>query len=159
MARRKDRLETLAKRLVGKKGKFYSCETDVSKEGDIVKAFAWIVQNVGPVHILVNNAGIFRSANISDFKFEEVKAIMDVNVMGLATAAREALKIFQKENINGHIININSIAGHWVLDSDNISFYNASKFAVTALTESLYLEMNRKQMGTKVTVSITFYKF
>lgn len=155
LARRKDRLESLAKKLEGKTGKFYYYQADVSKEDDVIKAFAWICQNLDQVHILVNNAGILRPFNFSDFKFEDAKAMLDVNVMGLCVAAREAVKLFIKDNINGHIININSDAGHWVFDMENIAMYNASKYAVTALTESLHLEMRRKHLGTKVTVSLT----
>lgn len=154
MARRSDRLDSLAEKVEGKKGIFIPFPTDVSREADIIKAFAWTGEHVGPCHILVNNAGIYRPVMFSDFKTEDAKAILDVNILGLTIAAREALKIFSEKNINGHIININSVFGHSVIDFEGASMYNASKYAVTALSKSLYLEMKRKHLGTKVTVSM-----
>lgn len=145
----------MANSLSGKKGQFYPFQADFSKEEDILKTFSWTKQNVGPLHIIVNNAGIFRPANFLDFKTENAKAIFDLNVLGLSIACREALNVFKENDINGHIININSLAGHWIFDMDTIPFYNASKYAVTALTESLYLEIKRLKLATKVTVSIS----
>lgn len=147
-------MDSLAKSLQDKKGEFYSFETDVCKEEDIIKAFVWVKGNVGPVHVLVNNAGITRPTDILDFKTEDARDIFNTNVLGLTIASREAVRAFKENNINGHIININSIAGHWIFDVPTVSFYTASKYAVTALTESLYLELKRSKLGTKVTVSI-----
>ncbi|XP_066262201.1 farnesol dehydrogenase-like [Euwallacea similis] len=50
----------------------------------------------------------------------------------------------------GHIIHINSILGHTVMDMPGISFYTASKFAVTALVEKLRQEINRVKLTIKV---------
>lgn len=62
-----------------------------------------------------------------------------------------------KENdINGHIVHINSIAGHYVpqLPKPVLNVYPASKFAVTALTETLIHELRCEGTIIKVTVSI-----
>lgn len=114
LARRKDRLESLANTLSGEKGQFYPFEADVTKEEDILRAIGWIKQNIGPVHILVNNAGIFKPMSFLDFKTEDAKSVFNVNVLSFCIAIREVLKIFKENDTNGHIININSIAGHCV---------------------------------------------
>lgn len=57
-------------------------------------------------------------------------------------------------NVNGHIIHINSVAGHKCPDIPNLNVYTASKYAVTALTETLRQELNSINSKIKVTVSI-----
>lgn len=153
MARREDRLKALANTLLDEKGKFHPFQTDVTKEDEILRAFEWVKQNFGAFHILINNVGVFKHFPLSDFKSEDARALFDVNVLSLAIANREALKTFKEKDIIGHIININSILGHIIYDVPNIGMHAASKHAVTALTEALYLEINRLKLGIKVTVS------
>lgn len=45
-------------------GKLYALKCDVTKEEDILKAFRWISENIGAVHILINNAGLTRPTNL-----------------------------------------------------------------------------------------------
>ncbi|XP_018576644.1 farnesol dehydrogenase-like [Anoplophora glabripennis] len=151
LARRKDRLEALAKKLSGKKGKLYPVKTDVSKEEDILNAFKWIKENLGPVHILVNNAGVGGHTTLADGDTEIWKNIINVNVLGLSIATREAIRDMKANNVDGHIIHINSIAGHQVIDFPGLNVYPASKFAVTALAETLRLELLNSKSKIKIT--------
>lgn len=153
IARRKDRLDQLADRLLNKNGEFYAFPADVTKEEDILKAFTWTKQTVGPVHILVNNAGIARIASISNFKTDDAQAMLNLNVLAVTVACREVIQIFKENKIRGHIININSLAGHQVSIDQRFAMYTASKHAVTALTKMLNAEMRSQKTGTKVTVS------
>ncbi|CAH1371969.1 unnamed protein product [Tenebrio molitor] len=149
LARRVERVEELAKRLQGKKGKLHACKADISKEQDILNAFKWTSDNVGPVHILVNNAGLTHRTNLTiDGSTEKWREIFETNVMGLCIATREAVKIMQANKIDGHIININSIVGHRILTLPGRNVYPASKFAVTALTETLRHEL--RHLGLKI---------
>lgn len=143
----------MAVSLSGKKGEFYGFQVDLSKEEDIIKAFEWTTQSVGLVHVLINNAGVSKPVPLLDFKLEDAKNILDVNVLALTIATREAIKIFKENKISGHIININSIAGHTVYDTPKFAMYTASKHAVTGLTEAMFLEVKRLNMDVKVTVS------
>ncbi|KAJ8943905.1 hypothetical protein NQ318_019513 [Aromia moschata] len=149
LARRKDRFEKLANKFAGKAGKFYPVVTDISKEEDVLKAFAWVKENLGPIHILVNNAGMARKGNIHDGDTEEWKRVFKVNVLGLCIATREAIKDMKANNIDGHIIHINSIVGHQAYSGTSV--YPASKFAVTALAETLRLELNSLKSKIKIT--------
>jgi NADP+-dependent farnesol dehydrogenase len=65
LARRVERVEELAKKFHGKKGKLHAVKADLSKEEDILNAFKWTSDNVGPVHILVNNAGLVHRTNLT----------------------------------------------------------------------------------------------
>lgn len=154
LARRKHRIEEIADKLVGKKGKLYALEADVSKEEQILNAFEWTKKNVGPMHILINNAGIARVDLMIEGDTEKWKNILDVNVLGLCIATREAVKNMRQNNIDGHIIHINSLAGHSVPPFVGFNIYPASKFAVTALTETLRQELNSIGSKIKITVSM-----
>lgn len=153
MARRKDRLEDLAAKLGDKKGKLYAVQADLTKEQDIIDAFEWTKKNVGPIHILVNNAGSMTVANLTDGETENFKRTLDLNVLALCIATREAVKDMRANNVNGHIIHVNSVVGHYVPRIKGFNVYPASKHAVTALTESLRHELNSLDSKIKITVS------
>jgi len=150
VARRKERLDKTAEELYSSKGKFFPFQGDVSKEEDIVNCFEWTKNNVGPVSVLVNNAGIFRSGSLWKGPSKIWKDTFDVNVMGLCIGTGEAIKQMKEHNIDGHIININSVAGHKVVPG-RTNVYSASKYAVTALSETLRLELAREGSKIKVT--------
>ncbi|XP_018572839.1 farnesol dehydrogenase-like [Anoplophora glabripennis] len=151
LARRLDRMEALAKKLSGKKGKLYPVKTDVSKEEDILNAFKWVKENLGPVHILVNNAGILGQTNLTDGDTEIWKNVFNINVLGLCIATREAVRDMRANKVDGHIIHINSIAGHQVPNFPGIGVYPASKYAVRALAETLRLELLNMKSKIKIT--------
>lgn len=86
--------------------------------------------------------------------------MFDVNVFALCICTREAFKIMKANNIDGHIVHINSVAGREVpkLPVPNFNVYPASKFAVTALAESLRQEMIYFKTKIKISVRI-FLRF
>ncbi|KAJ8926283.1 hypothetical protein NQ314_021360 [Rhamnusium bicolor] len=148
LARRKERIEELAEKLADKSGNLYAVKADMTNEDDILQAFEWIKENVGPVHILVNNAGLGCKTTIINGDISSWKKVLDTNVLGLAIASREAVKIMQENNIHGHIVNINSIAGHIVPPLPFQNVYPASKYAVTGFTETLRREF--VAIGSKI---------
>ncbi|KAJ3660793.1 hypothetical protein Zmor_005224 [Zophobas morio] len=150
-ARRSERVEELAKKLSGKKGKVHAVKVDISKEEDILKGFKWVTDNLGPVSILINNAGVIQNTNLTEGETEKWKKIFDTNVLGLCIATREAVKIMKANKIDGHIVHINSIAGHKVPFFEKVNVYPASKHAVTALTETLRQELNHLGLKIKIT--------
>lgn len=154
MARRVERVEDLVKKLEGLPGKMYALKADVSKEEDILQAFQWVKDNLGPIHVLVNNAGIVRPTTLIDGNTEHWAEVLNTNVLGLAIATREAVRDMMANNVDGHIIHINSVAGHRVPCYPKLNIYPASKHAVTALTESLRRELNEMKSRIRVTVSL-----
>lgn len=153
MARRVDRVEALAKKLEGRKGKLYALKADVAIEEDILNAFKWTEKNLGPVHILINNAGVLQDTNLIDGETKKWKAILDINILGLCIATREAVRSMRANKVDGHIIHINSVSGHIVNYFPYMNVYAASKHAVTALTETLRTELNTIDSKIKITVS------
>ncbi|XP_063929792.1 farnesol dehydrogenase-like isoform X2 [Zophobas morio] len=151
LARRPELIQEHAKTLNNKKGKLYAIKRDLRKEEDIQGAFKWVEDNLGPVHILINNAGTGTGGGLTNTSTEDWRKVFDLNVLGLCIATREAISSMKKHKIDdGHIIHIYSAAGHRVF-SPQFNVYPASKFAVTALTETLRQELN--SLGTKIRVT------
>ncbi|KAJ8954343.1 hypothetical protein NQ318_011014 [Aromia moschata] len=151
LARRKDRLEELAKKISSKEGKIHPIKADVSKEEDVLNAFKWIKQNLGPVQVLVNNAGIGGNGSLLNGDADDWADVFRVNVLGLCVATREAVKSMRENHVDGHIIHINSICGHQIFNFPESSVYPASKYAVTALAETLRVELNALKLKIKIT--------
>ncbi|KAJ3651598.1 hypothetical protein Zmor_017627 [Zophobas morio] len=151
LARRVDRIKERSTHLSNKKGKLHGVKVDMRKENEIVDAFKWIMENLGSVHILVNCAGCSTEALLTEGNTEDWKRIFDVNVLGLCVATKQAVNIMKSNYINGHIIHINSILGHSIQNVSKVNVYPASKFAVTALTETLRQELNT--LGSKIKIT------
>lgn len=124
----------------------------MTKEEDILSAFKWTKDNLGPVHVLINNAGIARDTNLVEGDTKLWKQVLDTNILGLCVATREAVKEMRKNDISGHVIHVNSILGHKVFYFPSVSVYSASKHAVTALTETLRQELN--SFGSNINVTV-----
>lgn len=63
----------------------------------------------------------------------------------------------RKYKLQGHIININSVAGHDAKVKVPVSIYPATKYAITGLTESLRVELQNEDPSIKVTVQFFFF--
>ncbi len=111
---------------------------DVEKEDTIVDAYNMISNETEyPLFGLVNNAGIGRGGVLEATPTEEIRKVMEVNVIGLHAVTKAFLPLLRKHS--GRIINIGSISGF--VASPAASTYAASKYAVRAITESLHLEL------------------
>lgn len=150
LARRKEKVDELSQELRNAPGKLYSMRADVTNETDIIDAFNWIKHNVGVVHILINNAGILRMTNLIEGETALWQNMIDTNVLGLCIATREAVKQMRADNVDGHIVHINSMSGHKVVYHPLMNLYPATKHAVTALTETLRQELNSFQSRIKI---------
>ncbi|KAF5302098.1 hypothetical protein FQR65_LT08649 [Abscondita terminalis] len=149
LGRRKDRGEKLASTLKGK-GKFYPREVDITKENEVLNTFRWIKENFGSIHILINNAGLRNSTTLIDGDTKMWKDTLDTNVLALCVVTREAIKNMRENDVNGHIVHINSMAGHRIPPPLDSNIYPASKYAVTALTETLRRELNALNLKIKI---------
>ncbi|XP_076268041.1 farnesol dehydrogenase-like [Rhynchophorus ferrugineus] len=151
LGRRVERIEDLAKQLSGEKGKLKAYKCDMTKEQDILSTFKRITEELGPIHVLVNNAGLMLPTTLIDGDTEKWRTTFDTNVLGLCIATREALKSMKAHNTAGHIIHINSIAGHYIVDIPNMNVYSGTKYAVTALAETLRRDLTREKLPIKIT--------
>lgn len=118
-------------------GNTKSIYIDVTKTQSIKDAVATIIKNEGKIDVLVNNAGYGLLATLEDGTDEEIFNQFDVNVFGVIKTTREVLP-YMREAKSGVIINLSSFLGKMGLPL--LSHYNASKYAVEGITDSLRFE-------------------
>ncbi|XP_069683510.1 farnesol dehydrogenase-like [Periplaneta americana] len=150
LARRVERVQELEESLKSALGKLYPRKCDVTKEEEVKEAFKWVKDNLGGTDILVNNAGVASVNTLADGPVEIWRKLFDLNVLALSICTKEALQSMKEKGVDdGHIIHINGIAGHKVLEG--LAFYSSSKHAVTALTEGLRRELVNEKSKIRVT--------
>jgi len=121
-------------------------ELDVTDDASVDAAFAQVHEKTGgKLDVLINNAGVFAQGLSETFAPDQVRAMFDVNVIGIQRVIRAALPEMRKRH-SGLIINIGSILGRVTIPF--IGLYGASKFAVEAMTESYRYELS--QLGVDV---------
>src|ERR1035437_3619764 len=144
-ARRIDRLKELEIELQGKyKVNVLSIQLDVRKKGDVKKAVAMLKGKWRKIDILLNCAGLARGmSKIHEGDTEHWDEMIDTNVKGLLYVSREIIPLMT-ERMEGHVINLGSIAGHEVYPNGNV--YCASKFAVNAISKSMRVDLYDKNI-------------
>lgn len=110
---------------------------DVTKTDTIKNAVDTIIKNEDKIDVLVNNAGYGLLSTLEEGTDEEIFNQFDVNVFGLIKTTREVLP-YMREAKSGVIINISSFLGKIGLPL--LSHYNASKYAVEGIVDSLRFE-------------------
>ncbi|XP_016321039.1 dehydrogenase/reductase SDR family member 11-like [Sinocyclocheilus anshuiensis] len=153
-ARNMEQIQKLAAECVssGFSGTLIPYKCDLSVEDDMLSMFSWIkVQHQG-IDVCINNAGLALQGPLLSGKTSAWRTIMDVNVIALSVCTREAYQSMKERKVDdGHIININSICGHRVVNNADAHFYTASKYAVTALTEGLRQELREAKTHIRAT--------
>lgn len=133
-------LEKVAAELAQYDVKVSAAIADVTDLESVTHAVEHIKTDLGPIDILINNAGIAKFGGFLELTPEEWEKIIQVNVMGVYNVTRAVLP-GMIESKSGDIINISSSAGQ--KGAPVTSAYSASKFAVLGLTESLMLEVRK----------------
>ncbi|XP_012224677.1 farnesol dehydrogenase-like [Linepithema humile] len=153
VARRLENLQQLAASLKREfKAEVYPMQCDVRQEKDILNVFQWAEKELGGVDVLINNAGVTSTQSIIEGSTDEYHKILDVNVIAAAICSRQLTQSVKKRKASGHIININSIAGHYASNMVMpLSVYCASKYAITGMTETLRNEVKVAQVDVIVT--------
>jgi NAD(P)-dependent dehydrogenase (short-subunit alcohol dehydrogenase family) len=145
-ARRLDLVEREARALAAKGARAMALRLDVADVAAIGPALDEVEAALGPVSIIVNNAGVSGEGSALEITVEAWDQAFDVNVRGLFFTAREGVKRMIASGVaergEGRIINIASIAAHTVLPG--LPAYCASKAAVGMLTKELAREWARK---------------
>ncbi len=140
-ARRVDALETVAKEVHAIGGTAAVAKLDVSQEASVASAVAEIEQALGPIDVLINNAGICITKPVLEQSEEDWDDVLDVNLKGAFLMSTRVARRMRDLKRGGSIINIQSIlsfrqAGH-------ITPYAASKAALNQLTKNMALELAR----------------
>ncbi|MFM0730531.1 oxidoreductase [Paraburkholderia sediminicola] len=117
--------------------------TDFDSIEDVVKG---IEASVGPLDVLVNNAGYGHEGVMEESPLAEMRRQFDVNVFG-AVAVMKSVLPYMRERRRGHILNITSMGGF--ITMPGIAYYCGSKFALEGISEVLSKEV--KPFGIHVT--------
>lgn len=132
--RRKEKLDEVAARCKGARA--LVVPTDVADPDAVQALIETAVAHFGGLDVLVNNAGVAVPGGFTDGSLDDWRKTMATNVDGVIYGCRAAMPHLLASN--GCIINVSSVSG---LGGDwGMSFYNASKGAVTNLTRALALE-------------------
>lgn len=137
-------LEALQQQLGSEHGvKVHIASADISEANEAADAVSKLIEALGGVDILINNAGIAQFGTLMDMDPAEWERIIRVNLMGTYYVTRAALP-HMVEQQSGDIINVASTAGERGFATG--SAYCASKFALLGLTESLMQEVRKSNI-------------
>jgi NAD(P)-dependent dehydrogenase (short-subunit alcohol dehydrogenase family) len=120
---------------------------DLTNSASIVSAFKDIQQLFPTINVLVNNAGYGIACAIEEASIEETKKLFEANFFGTLQLTQLVLPIMRKSRM-GHIIQISSHGG--IKAFPGFGIYNASKFALEGMSESLAQEV--APLGIHVTI-------
>src|SRR3954452_4710865 len=120
---------------------------DVADRQATIDALAEIERALGPIDVLVANAGIGAYGPFVDMSYEELERVVQVNVLGTMYAIRAVLPGMVARR-RGHVVTIGSIAGR--IGSPFEAVYSAPKFAGVGLTEALATEVEAYDIGVSL---------
>jgi NADP-dependent 3-hydroxy acid dehydrogenase YdfG len=153
VARRRDRLETLAAEITKLGGTALVVEADIAERAQAEAAVRHTIDRFGRLDILVNNAGLMLLGPVVGADAEEWDRMLAVNVRGLLNTTHVALPHLLRTAQEGprrvaDIVNISSIAGRVAWSGYGV--YNLTKFGVNGFTEALRQEVTQRHVRVGV---------
>ena len=146
--RRQDHLDQ-AMAVLAKPGRvIHPVKLDVTDREGFARAADAVEQALGPVQVLVNNAGVGVGGLIEDATYDDWDWVMGVNVGGVINGIVTFLPRMVASGLEGHIVNVSSMGGVAALGS--VGVYATSKFAVVGLSEALRTDMIGRNIGVSV---------
>jgi all-trans-retinol dehydrogenase (NAD+) len=127
---------------------------DVSDREAVYSQARILKAELGPVDILINNAGFVSGSTLLETADEKIKQTMAVNVFSLFWTAKAFLPAMLERN-TGHIVTISSAAG--LIGVTGLADYSACKFAAFGFDEALRMELRRLKSPVRTTVVCPFF--
>jgi len=122
--------------------------TDVSDPDSVAALADAVVERHGAVHVVCNNAGVGGGGVISSLTLNDWKWVIDVNLWGVIHGIHFFLPHLLANDDGGHIVNTASMAG--LTPWPGIGPYNATKYAVVGISETLAIELSSTKVGVSV---------
>jgi NADP-dependent 3-hydroxy acid dehydrogenase YdfG len=149
VARRRDRIEALAKELENDGRRALVVEADVTDRAQAEDAVRRTVDELGSLDILINNAGVMLLGPMEQAPVEEWEQMVHVNVLGLLYCAKAALPHLleaaeSSQRRTADVVNVSSVAGRTVRPGSGV--YNATKHAVGAFSDGLRQEVTKRHV-------------
>lgn len=142
-ARRVDRLAALAEQIADSDGRALPIELDVTDAGSVAEAIRIAEEELGPISVLVNNAGIPSAGRAIEMPEDEWDRVLDTNLKGAWLMAREVGRHMVEHETAGRIVNISSIIGVSTA-AKRVLAYSVSKAGLVSLTKTMALELADK---------------
>ena len=146
-ARRRDRLDGVARRIADLRSESLVLEADVARPEEAESIVGRTVARWARLDILVNNAGLMLLSPIERARVDDWRRMLDLNLLGLMVASRAALPHMRRQK-DGHVVNISSTAGR--VANPDASVYAATKFGVGAFSDALRREVYRDNIRVTV---------
>jgi 3-oxoacyl-[acyl-carrier protein] reductase len=118
---------------------------DISSPEQIKRMFGEVAQSLGPLDVLINNAGIWPTAYVKDITVEQWETTLDINLKGPFVLCRDAVRGWLSAGRGGRIVNITSQAAFQGSTTGH-AHYAASKAGLVAFTKSLAREVAPAQI-------------
>lgn len=136
-------------------GHVYIYQVDITNSELVAQTYQRVVQECGPVDILINCAGIVRGNNTFDHQtVQDIRLTMEVNTIAPMVLTLQVLPDMLRRN-RGHICNIASAGG--MLGNPKMSVYGASKWAVIGWSESMRIELQQQKSNVHVTTVAPYF--
>jgi NADP-dependent 3-hydroxy acid dehydrogenase YdfG len=153
VARRKDRIDGLAEEIADRGAQAVALPADLTDAEAAAGVVAAAVECLGRLDVLVNAAGVMLLGDSAQAPLSEWQRMVDINVNGLLYVTKAALPHLVEAAATSprqvaDVVNISSIAGRTPIV--NAAVYNATKFGVTAVTESWRQEYARRNVRFSV---------
>ncbi|MDH3299507.1 MAG: SDR family oxidoreductase [Acidimicrobiia bacterium] len=120
-------------------GSCHGQPVDVTDEASVARLFEAVESELGPVNLLVNNAGVFSNYYASELPAQEWTRILDVNVTGTFFCSKAAARRMQNRGA-GVIVNVASVDA-LASSAEGLVHYTTSKHAIAGMTKSLAMEL------------------
>ena len=142
-----DALSVAEARFAGRNVPVLAIELDVTDRDAFAVAAQQAVDTFGAIHVLCNNAGVYRGGRLDAVTYEDWDWVMGVNVGGVVNGLQSVLPHIKAAG-EGHVVNTASMAG--VVGIAGLGVYNASKFAVVGMSEALRADLSDSDVGVSV---------
>lgn len=150
-----DRLSQVVEELRNATGRpAYGYRCDISNRAAVAATAAQVTREVGPIHILVNNAGIVSGRRFLECSEEQLERTIAVNTLGMFWTCRAFLPEMIAAD-HGHVVTIASSAG--LIGVSGLADYCASKWAAVGFDESLRMELRHLAPRVKTTVVCPYF--
>jgi NAD(P)-dependent dehydrogenase (short-subunit alcohol dehydrogenase family) len=133
-------IQETARLIADEGGEAYAVAADLGIPEGINGTYAAVRDRYGRLDVLVNNAAILKLAHFSETSEDEVRLLVNVNLLGTMLLCRRFLPDMIARR-KGCIINVSSNAGIWPFEKETV--YTATKFAVEGFSRSLALEVKK----------------
>lgn len=141
-------LADAAEALRGSNAEVRGYQLDVTDRAQYSAVADQVEADLGPVHLVCNNAGVYRGGAMDSVSYEDWDWVMGVNLGGVINGVQTWIRRLEAHGQGGHIVNTASMAG--MVTSPGLGVYNTSKFAVVGLSEALRADLAQHDIGVSV---------